>query len=168
MNTTLIDNSMEALVASAKANTVNAAICSVDGMPDATLKIRTYRTLSGTGFQVIGSIKFSNGYVACRIIDVGPNSHFSQDWPEDIEAEAAAYGVSQAQQALNYIAKIYPQNQQTALLFKWGGIVAAGKVAENPKLAAVEAWIASVSAAALTGGMFPKPPGTPFVELMAE
>ena len=37
MNTTLIDNSMEALVASAKANTVNAAICSVDGMPDATL-----------------------------------------------------------------------------------------------------------------------------------
>lgn len=168
MNTDLIDAAIEA----AKTNPVLSRDVPVSGWPSgstALITVVSYKTVGGTGFQIIGTIAFPNGYKAVRIVDLGPNaSKATKAWPKDIESEAVAYGSKRAAMALEYIGKSYSQAEQTALLFKWGGIVAAGTQTSHPMLAAVESWIAAVSTAALTGTEFPKPPGTSFVALMAE
>lgn len=172
METSLIDSAIASAVASTTASPKIIPSSPVSGWPagtDATIQTNTYRTVKGSGFQVIGSIKFPNGYVARRVLDQGPNSATgTKDWPTDIEAEVQSHSARRAKQALDHIARAYSPAEQTALLFKWGGVVAAGTQATKPKLAEVETWIAAVTTAALTGEQFPKAPAHSFVELMAE
>lgn len=173
MDTTLIDSALQAAVTAATDNPQRIASAAVAGWPvengtSAMIQTDLYRTISGTGFKVTGTIVFPNGYRAQRIVDVGPNASQSKEWPKDIEAAATEYGAKQVHNALLFVARHFSQAEQTALLFKWGGVVSSGDVEQHPKLAAFAAWIASVSTAALTGQMFPQPPSSTFVELMAE
>lgn len=172
MDTSLIDSAISSAVAAATAlpQIIPAApVANWPGGSEATVATNTYRTTKGSGFQVIGQVKFPNGYIARRTVDVGPNSTTgSKEWPADIEAGAQAHSAYRAKQALDHIARAYSPAEQTALLFKWGSVTGSGEQEWHPKLGEVAAWIAAVTAAALTGEQFPKAPVHSFVELMAE
>jgi hypothetical protein len=176
IETTLIDSAFSNAVSSAKSlgnSVVSIPPTILSEITDGTTQSVQTDSLSYCpdgitmlrGFRVTAKINI-NGAVASKFYETLPKIKETQ-WP-DFDVVVKEYRSSRAQEALDLIAKSYPQAEQTALLFKWGGIVAANAVSQYPKLASVQSWISSVSNTAFQGGQFPQSPGISFAELMSE
>lgn len=175
MDTSIIDDA----IAAASVSPVASAPAPVNGWPagtEATIQTLPYRSVKGSGFQIIGAIKFANGYIARRVVDIGPNAATgTKPWPGDIESAVAKYGDETFSLAEKHLDRCgFSAVRLVSLLNLYlSAAAAAGNnsttlAASRPKLVAVYAWTQQVQGVALQGSRIFPPAPHKFEEVMME
>lgn len=175
MNTSLIDSAISA-AESAPQKSPATPVAGWAGDAEATIQTNTYRTVDGSGFEIIGAIKFPNGFTARKIVRIGEGSEkLITPWPRDIEAAARKYSTEILNRAEKHLERCgFSAFRLVSLLNVYlSALAASGNdavalTAARPKLAAVYQWAQQVQAAALAGSLkFTSAPHT-FEEVMQE
>ena len=166
MDTTHIDAAIEAAFTAATdlgskvAKIIPQAILTQDaGTTSETVRTDVYTSPKGSGFRIVGTITFPNGFTVSRVKQSGWDVKSERPWPANLSAEVAAWPTVCLVAAEKHVeAQGYTATRLVTLLNAYlVKLAAAGNnpinlAANNPKLAAVYAWTQTVQATPCGGG----------------
>ena len=182
METTHIDAAIEAAFTAATALGARVAKIAPQAIPtldsgaaSETVQTDVYISAKGSGFRIVGTITFPNGFSVSRVKQSGWDVKSERPWPANLDAEVAAWPTACLISAEKHVElQGYTATRLVTLLNAYlvklatSGNNPATLAASNPKLASVYAWTQTVQATAAAGGrMFPQAP-FPFSSVIEE